>query len=306
MSKHSIRRGSAGSAERRAQRLERVVVRRVALVEARLVGERGVSGGQLEQARASRRAAARAGARAGRRAPTATLSSASASASSSRQMDLRRAPRSPRRTAAAPPPAPRASSAAPTAASPPLGHRARRARRRGRGAPGRPGSTPPAGPTFRPKTSRSPSSAVAIFCWRSRSVSTVRMASRSCAACSNRSAAAASAIRSRSVVDQLVVPALEEQLRVGRPPRRTPRASRSSSTHGAMQRLMSYSRHGRPRCPVITSLHDRIPNSRCVRRHRPSREGGRQERARRRSGRRARRGARRARAGTLRSVVSCR
>ena len=37
-----------------------------------------------------------------------------------------------------------------------------------------------------------------------------------------------------------------------------------SATHGAMQRLMSYSRHGRPRCPVITSLHDRIPNSRCV------------------------------------------
>ena len=36
------------------------------------------------------------------------------------------------------------------------------------------------------------------------------------------------------------------------------------STHGAMQRLMSYSRHGRPRLPVITSLHDRMPKSRCV------------------------------------------
>ena len=48
-------------------------------------------------------------------------------------------------------------------------------------------TTAPAGPTFRPNTSRSPSSALAIFCCRSRSVSTVRIASRSCAACSNRS-----------------------------------------------------------------------------------------------------------------------
>ena len=31
-----------------------------------------------------------------------------------------------------------------------------------------------------------------------------------------------------------------------------------------MQRLMSNSRHGRPRSPVITSLHDRMPNSLCV------------------------------------------
>ena len=31
-----------------------------------------------------------------------------------------------------------------------------------------------------------------------------------------------------------------------------------------MHRLMSYSRHGRSRLPVITSLHDRMPNSRCV------------------------------------------
>ena len=31
-----------------------------------------------------------------------------------------------------------------------------------------------------------------------------------------------------------------------------------------MQRPMSYSRHGRARSPVITSLHDRMPNSRCV------------------------------------------
>ena len=31
-----------------------------------------------------------------------------------------------------------------------------------------------------------------------------------------------------------------------------------------MQRLMSYSRQGRPRSPVITSLQERIPNRRCV------------------------------------------
>ena len=36
------------------------------------------------------------------------------------------------------------------------------------------------------------------------------------------------------------------------------------STQGAMQRLMSYSRHGRLRFPVMTSLHDRMPNNRCV------------------------------------------
>ena len=42
-------------------------------------------------------------------------------------------------------------------------------------------------------------------------------------------------------------------------------AEQMLSTHGAMQRLMSYSRQGRSRLPVITSLHDRIPNSRCVR-----------------------------------------
>ena len=37
-----------------------------------------------------------------------------------------------------------------------------------------------------------------------------------------------------------------------------------AATQGAMHRWMSYSRHGRSRMPVITSLHDRIPNSRCV------------------------------------------
>ena len=37
-----------------------------------------------------------------------------------------------------------------------------------------------------------------------------------------------------------------------------------SATQGAMQRLMSYSRQGRSRLPVMTSLHERMPNSRCV------------------------------------------
>ena len=36
-----------------------------------------------------------------------------------------------------------------------------------------------------------------------------------------------------------------------------------SATHGAMQRLMSYSRQGRPRRPLMTSLQERNPNSRC-------------------------------------------
>src|SRR5438874_13375418 len=39
----------------------------------------------------------------------------------------------------------------------------------------------PAGPSFSPNTSRWPSSTPAIFCCRSCSVCTVRMASRSCA-----------------------------------------------------------------------------------------------------------------------------
>ena len=51
-----------------------------------------------------------------------------------------------------------------------------------------------------PNTSRCPSSTVAIFCWRSSSVCTVRIASRSCAASSKRSAAAASTIRPCSVL----------------------------------------------------------------------------------------------------------
>ena len=42
------------------------------------------------------------------------------------------------------------------------------------------------------------------------------------------------------------------------------RSPQTSATHGAMQRLMSYSRQGRSRFPVMVSLHERMPNSRCV------------------------------------------
>ena len=59
--------------------------------------------------------------------------------------------------------------------------------------------TAPAGPSFTPNTSRCPSSVVAIFCWRSCSVCTVRIASRSCAASSKRSPSAASSMRLFSV-----------------------------------------------------------------------------------------------------------
>ena len=37
-----------------------------------------------------------------------------------------------------------------------------------------------------------------------------------------------------------------------------------AATHGAIHRLMSYSRQGRSRLPVMTSLHERMPNSRWV------------------------------------------
>ena len=70
--------------------------------------------------------------------------------------------------------------------------------------------------------------------------------------------------RALEVVDQLVGASLEQQPRVAH---RVRYAScvQIAATHGATQRLMSYSRQGRPRSPVITSLHDRRPNSRCVR-----------------------------------------
>ena len=84
------------------------------------------------------------------------------------------------------------------------------------------------------------------------------------------------------------------------PPPRSASGPQISRTQGAMQRPMSYSRHGRARSPVITSLHDRMPNSRCVSVIVLRAERGGQERARVDSGRPARRAARPARAGTPR------
>ncbi len=127
-------------------------------------------------------------------------------------------------------------------------------------------TTAPAGPIFTPKASRSPRRGVAIFCWRSRSVSTVRIASRSCAACSKRSldaAVVACATRGRRSARRAGPRGSSRASATARPV--FLRASRVVATHGARQRLMSYSRHGRPRCPVMTSLHERRPNSRCDR-----------------------------------------
>ncbi len=122
--------------------------------------------------------------------------------------------------------------------------------------------TPPLGPTFRPNTSRSPSWAVATFCWRSRRICTVCIESRSWAASSKRSAPAASTMRSRKV---LMSSSLRPSSRSLVFATATPYCSsvQISRTQGAMQRLMSYSRHGRARVPVITSLHERMPNNRC-------------------------------------------
>ena len=72
MSKHSMRRGSDGRREHGAQRLERVVVRGDGLVEARLVGELRRCVRRDRPGRASRRAAARRCGRGGRRARSAT------------------------------------------------------------------------------------------------------------------------------------------------------------------------------------------------------------------------------------------
>ena len=59
-------------------------------------------------------------------------------------------------------------------------------------------TTAPRGPVFTPHVSRSPILGVDIFCCRSRSVTSVRIASRNCAARSNRSSPAACCMRSVS------------------------------------------------------------------------------------------------------------
>ena len=120
--------------------------------------------------------------------------------------------------------------------------------------------TAPAGPIFTPNASRSPSRTVDIFCWRSRNVSTVSMASRVCAASSYRRSSDAACMRRFSST-------ISSSLRPSRNIRVCATASaycaglQISSTQGATQRLMSYSRQARSRRPVITSLQDRMPNN---------------------------------------------
>ena len=182
MSKHSMRRGSAGSASTCCSVSSASYCAVCRLVEPRLVGERGVAVGEIDEAAllaALRHDDPHAAAGALGQPGLERL----ALVGLGRHVDLRRRAaqlvelldrrlehfrlRSRRR-------------------SPPR-CRARCARRPGRCAPGRPGRRRRPGPSFRPNTSRCPSSAVAIFCWRSCSVCTVRIASRSCAASSKRS-----------------------------------------------------------------------------------------------------------------------
>ena len=118
----------------------------------------------------------------------------------------------------------------------------------------------PEGPTLTPNASRSPSRTDDIFCWRSRRVSMVRMASRVWAASSYRRSSEAASIRCfRSPMSSSF-----------RPSRNSLVCSTASaycsgvhrpSTQGATHRLMSYSRQARPRRPLMTSLHERMPNS---------------------------------------------
>ena len=134
----------------------------------------------------------------------------------------------------------------------------------------------PLGPTFTPNTSRSPNSGLAIFCWRSRMVCTVRIASRKAAASSKRSPPAASIMRACSwSASSWLRPSRNSRVSATAWPYRS--AEQIAATHGARQRLMSYSRQGRPRSPVITSLQDRMPEQLVGQPHRPPGELGRQE-----------------------------
>ena len=193
-----------------AQRLERVVVRGDVLVEPRLVGHLGVARGQVEQA-ALLAALRHDDAHPPLGASESQPSSSSASAARKRRpaRGSRAAARARRRTAAAPPAGRRTRSDR----RPLRAHRRRVVTRGGRTAtdsrlPSASGSvTSSIRSTTRPRAHledldrprrrarasgrtrrdrRAP--ALAIFCWRVRSVSIVRIASRSCAACSNRSA----------------------------------------------------------------------------------------------------------------------
>ena len=118
----------------------------------------------------------------------------------------------------------------------------------------------PDGPIFTPKASRSPSRTDDIFCCRSRNVSIVVIASRVWAASSYRRSSEASRIRRfRSAINSSFRPSRNSFVCSTA----SPYCSRVHrlSTHGAMHRLMSYSRQARPRRPLMTSLHERMPNS---------------------------------------------
>ena len=120
--------------------------------------------------------------------------------------------------------------------------------------------------------------AVAIFCWRSRSVCTVRAASRSCAASSNRSAVGGLEHRARQPLDQLVVLAFEEQLRVlHRHVVLLLRADRGDARRDAALDVVL---EARPLAVAGDDLVARPDAEQPVRqRHRPARERRRHERA---------------------------
>ena len=247
----------AGSASVARKRLERVVLRQARCRSASPDTRCARCAPRDRPGRACRRASARAPARAGRRAPTATPRAARRPPARSTG-GLRRAPAGLRRTArptpaGSPPPIRRC----------PRWRRARRAR-----APCRLAS--------RTHGRRRRPVPCAVRTHRD------RPAARSRSSAGDRGASEPSAPRRADAPPP----------RSARPPR--PRSSNSVSrsisssflpsknscvrctassycsfeqiaaTHGAMQRLMSYSRHGRSRVPVMTSLHDRMPNSRCV------------------------------------------
>ena len=91
----------------------------------------------------------------------------------------------------------------------------------------------------------------------------MRMASRSCAASSKRSASAAVSMRLLSVlISSSFLPSRNSCVSLTAPLYSA--GEHTLSTQGARHRLMSYSKQGRSRLPVMTSLHERMPNSLCV------------------------------------------
>ena len=122
----------------------------------------------------------------------------------------------------------------------------------------------PVGPVFTPMASRSPTRVDDIVCCRSRSWPRVRTASRRWAACSKRSASAASRMsRSSRSMSSVLRPSISSRVRSTATWYRS--AVQIVSTHGATQRPIWYSRQGRSRFPVISSLQERSPNRRCAR-----------------------------------------